>query len=621
MTNTLPLGSKGFRRLTIVTSIWILFLIFVGAIVRVTGSGMGCPDWPLCYNQVIPPAELPAWIEFIHRVVAGIAALLTIAITVVARRDYRQYRPIFVPAMWAVGLVLFQALLGGVTVWFNNAPLTVIAHLLAAVAYLALNLIITTVAHLPVEYVAKAGVPTGHKSYFRFLLIGGVAVILLLITGATVVGTGTGLACLDWPLCQGGIFPANAHLGTIIQLTHRFTVTAVGVLLAAVILLTRRRYAEHRLMAIWSTSLGILFLLQVGLGGLNVLMRLPQPVNALHLTIASSIWGSLVILATIFYFTGKSILPAEENNEEKKKEETEHSPLAAQNGLAARKKASVYFKLTKPWVMVLLLTTTMGAMFIAAKSLPSISLMLYTLLGGALATGGASALNSYIDSDIDRLMSRTSRRPTVTGLITPPETLFFGLALSTLSFLVFAVFVNPLSAALSTLGILYYVFFYTLYLKRATIHNIIIGGAAGAIPPLVGWAAVTGTLDLSAFYLFALIFFWTPPHTWALALLVKKDYAHAHVPMLPVVVGEKETAYRIFLYATLLITLTLLPFTFNMMGLAYLIAAIVLGVPFLYLAWKLWRNYSKDTSRRLYKFSQTYLALLFLVMVLDSSLF
>jgi protoheme IX farnesyltransferase len=628
MINSSPLGSNGFRRLTIVSSIWILFLIFVGAIVRVTGSGMGCPDWPLCYNQVIPPAEIPAWIEFIHRLVAGMAALLTFAIAVVAWRDYRQHRPLFVPARWVVGLVLFQALLGGVTVWFNNAPLTVIAHLLAAVSYLALTLIITIVAHLPVEYVTNAGVPTGHKSYFRFLLIAGVAVILLLITGAIVVGTGTGLACLDWPLCQGEIFPANAHLGIIIQLIHRFTVTTVGVILAAVVLLTRRRYPEHRLMVVWSTSLGILFLLQVSLGGLNVLMRLPPSINALHLTIASSIWGSLVILATIFYFTGKSILPAEENNEEKKKEETENSlltvrssGLAAQSGLAARKKAGVYFKLTKPWVMALLLTTTMGAMFIAAKGLPSTSLMLYTLLGGALATGGASTLNSYVDNDIDRLMSRTSRRPTVTGLVTPQETLFFGLALSTLSLLVFAIFVNPLSAALSTLGILYYVFFYTLYLKRATIHNIIIGGAAGAIPPLVGWAAVTGALDLSAFYLFALIFFWTPPHTWALALLVKKDYAHVHVPMLPVVVGEKETAYRIFLYTTLLITLTLLPFTFKMMGMVYLIAAVVLGAPFLYLAWKLWRNYRQSTSKRLYKFSQTYLALLFLVMVLDSSLF
>ncbi|MBN1217285.1 MAG: protoheme IX farnesyltransferase [Anaerolineae bacterium] len=609
MSNNSPLGSVGFRRLAIVSSSWILFLIFVGAVVRVTGSGMGCPDWPLCYNQVIPPAELPAWIEFIHRVIAGIAGGLTIAMAVLAWRNYRECTPVFISSTGAVVLVLFQGFLGGVTVWFNNAPLTVIAHVLAAVLYLAITLVVTTVAHLPAEYVATAGVPTVHKAYFRLLILAAIVVLALIITGATVVGTGTGLACLDWPLCQGEIFPAKAHLGTIIQLTHRFTVVAVGMILAAVVLQTRRRYPELRLLVRWSTILGVLFLVQVVVGGLNVLMRLPQSINALHLTIASAVWASLIILITLFYFSEKSLIPATD-----RQEETGNQPLDA------RQKAAVYFKLTKPWVMALLLTITIGAMFIAARGLPPIPLMLYTLLGGALAAGGASALNSYIDSDIDGVMSRTSRRPTVTGLVTPEETLFFGLALSTLSFVVFASFVNMLSAALSTLGILYYVFFYTLYLKRSTIHNIIIGGAAGALPPLVGWAAVTGTLDLKAIYLFALIFFWTPPHTWALALLVKKDYAQAHVPMLPVVVSEQETAYQIFLYSVLLIALTLLPFAFNMLGLPYLIAAVVLGVPFLYLAWKLWRNYGKRTSKQLYKFSQTYLALLFLVMVLDSSL-
>ena len=381
----------------------------------------------------------------------------------------------------------------------------------------------------------------------------------------------------------------------------------VGIILAAIVLIIRRRYAEQKLLVMWSTIMGLLFLLQAGIGGLNVLMKLPRFINALHLTIASTVWGCLIILITLFYFTGKSLIA-----EETEQKETEP--------VSPGQKAAVLFKLTKPWVMALLLVTTLGAMFIAAQGMPPISLILYTLLGGALAAGGASTLNSYVDSDIDGVMSRTSRRPTVTGLVTPTETLFFGLALSTLSFVVLAVFVNMLAAALSMLGILYYVFFYTLYLKRATIHNIIIGGAAGAIPPLVGWAAVTGTLDVAALYLFALIFFWTPPHTWALALLVKKDYTNARVPMLPVVAGEKETTYQILLYSILLIALTLLPFAFGMMSWAYLIVAIMLGVPFLYLAWKLWRNYSKSTSKRLYKFSQSYLALIFLIMVLDSTL-
>ena len=166
MTNNLPIGSINFRRLMIFTSGWILFLIFFGAIVRVTGSGMGCPDWPLCYNQIIPPAELPAWIEFLHRVIAGIAAILTFVIAVIAWRNYREYRSIYISAIAAVGLVLFQAFLGGVTVWYNNAPVTVIAHLITAVSYLALTLVITVVTHLPAEYVNNPGVPIGHKRVF-----------------------------------------------------------------------------------------------------------------------------------------------------------------------------------------------------------------------------------------------------------------------------------------------------------------------------------------------------------------------------------------------------------------------------------------------------------------------
>jgi protoheme IX farnesyltransferase len=611
MTQRSRLTGKRFRGLTVVTSIWILFLIFVGAVVRVTDSGMGCPDWPLCYNQIIPPAQLAAWIEFTHRVVAGIAALLTIAVAVVAWRNYRDQRFIYGPALGAVGIVFFQAFLGAITVWFNNHPLTVIAHLLAAMTYLALTLFLTTAAYLPAETMARPGVSNRrHRSFFRFLLFTGAALFFLLLSGAIVTGTGTGLACLDWPLCQGEIFPANAHLGTILHLSHRFIVVVVGAIIAAVVLQTRRHYAEHNLLVKWSTAMGLLFLVQIGVGGVNVLMRFPRLINATHLALAAAIWGSLIILTTIFYLTARSLLSEPEEDE-----------VISSQSFSPRQKAGIYFKLTKPWIMILLLITTLTAMFIAAEGVPPTPLILYTLLGGALSAGGASVLNSYVDSDIDQVMSRTSRRATATGLITPQETLFLGLGLSTMSVLVFAMFVNTLSAVLSTLGILYYVFFYTLYLKRTTIHNIIIGGAAGAIPPLVGWTAVTGSLDLGAFYLFAIIFFWTPPHTWALALLVKKDYAQARVPMLPVVVGEKETTYQILLYSILLVTLTLLPFTFQMVSPLYLLAVLGLGLYFIYLAWKLWRNFSKPVSKRLYKFSQAYLALVFVIMAIDRSLF
>jgi protoheme IX farnesyltransferase len=604
-----PLTSQGFRKLTVVASAWILLLMFVGAVMRVTGSGLGCPDWPLCYGQFVPPASAlaGAWIGLLHRLVAGTAVVLSLSIAVMAWRNYRSYRLILVPALGAVALALLQALLGAVSIWTHSQYLAVVLHLLAGLAYLSTTLFVATVAHLPASYVINAGITAKrHQRYVRYLILALAATLLLLLTGALVTSTGSGLACPDWPLCEGEIFPASANLGTVINLLHRFSVVSVGVVLAGVLLKTRRQYNSYRPLVNWSTVVGVLFLVQVGLGGLNVLLQMPAIVNALHLLLAAATWGCLVIVASIFYLTART-LPLDE--------------VQPEQAVSGRQKAAVYFKLTKPWIMILLLITTAGAMFIAAQGVPSISLMLYTLLGGALAAGGASVLNSYVDSDIDQLMSRTSRRPTVTGLVTPEETLFFGLALSTMSFLVFTMFVNTLSAALSTLGIIYYVFFYTLYLKRATLHNIIIGGAAGAIPPLVGWTAVTGMLDLGALYLFAIIFFWTPPHTWALALLVKKDYARARVPMLPVVVGEKETTYQIFLYSILLVTLTVLPFTFNMLSWVYLVAALILGLPFIYLAWKLWRDYSKSVSKRLYKFSQAYLALLFLIMAIDRTLF
>lgn len=549
------------------------------------------------------------WLEPAYGAALGTNVLLTFFTAFVAWGSYRPFRLIWGPtlaAAMAVSGVAFLATTPAATQGWGG-----VISLLLTAGHLGWLLFAAIAAALPATFLNQTGVSgSSQRSYLRFLLFTGAAILLLLVTGTAVSGSGAGLACPDWPLCEGEIFPANPSWEMVINLTHRFTVLAVGVAVAAIVLQTRRCFNQHALLVKAATALGLLFLAQVALGGLNVVLKLPGFMSAAHLTLAMTIWGSLVVLASSYYLTTKSTLPLEEG-------EAEVLPTP----LVSRQKAAVYFKLTKPWILVLLLITTAGAMFIAAEGVPSISLILYTLLGGALAASGASVLNSYVDSDIDQLMSRTSRRPTVTGLVTPQETLFFGLSLSTLSFLVFTLFVNPLSAALSTLGILYYVFFYTLYLKRATIHNIIIGGAAGAIPPLVGWTAVTNTLDLGALYLFAIIFFWTPPHTWALALLVKKDYANARVPMLPVVVGEKETTYQIFLYSILLITLTILPFVAQVMGWLYLWGAVALGVPFLYLAWTLWRNYQKSSSKKLYKFSQLYLALLFLMMALDRTLF
>jgi protoheme IX farnesyltransferase len=269
-----------------------------------------------------------------------------------------------------------------------------------------------------------------------------------------------------------------------------------------------------------------------------------------------------------------------------------------------------YLTLTKPKVQSLLLFTTVTTMYTAGA--PAISRVLLTCLGGALSAGGAGAINHAIDRDIDRKMARTADRPVASGRVSPSAAIAFGTALGTVSFLLLALTVNPLAAALSLSGLLGYVFVYTLWLKRSTPQNIVIGGAAGAVPPLVAWAATTGGLSGMAFYLFAIVFFWTPPHFWALSLLMKDDYARAGIPMLPVVRGEDETRRQIVLYTVLLYAVTQLPFCAGGLGVAYLVPSMLLGGAFVYFSVRLLRAADRRWALRTYLFSLAYLALLFL---------
>jgi protoheme IX farnesyltransferase len=276
-----------------------------------------------------------------------------------------------------------------------------------------------------------------------------------------------------------------------------------------------------------------------------------------------------------------------------------------------------YVTLTKPRIMVLLLVTAAGGMVVGTQGIPSAGLVAATLGGLALACGGASALNHVLDRDVDTRMKRTSRRPVAAGRVTPERALEFGVALSALSFVVLTSFVNVVAALLAVAGNLFYVLVYTRWLKRSTPQNIVIGGAAGAVPPLVGWAAATGNLALPALLLFLIVFLWTPPHFWALALLIKRDYAAAGIPMLPVVRGEAETARSIVRYSLLLVAVTLLPVVWRTLGLVYLSAAVVLGGVLLALAFALLRETTPLRARRLFTYSLAYLALLFVAMAVD----
>jgi protoheme IX farnesyltransferase len=284
----------------------------------------------------------------------------------------------------------------------------------------------------------------------------------------------------------------------------------------------------------------------------------------------------------------------------------------------ASSKIRAYVMLTKPRVIELLLVTTVPAMVLAEDGLPSLTLIGAVLLGGALAAGGANTINCWIERDRDRVMHRTQARPLPTGEIQPTHALVFGIALEAVAFLWLWSTVNLLAASLAVSAMLFYVFVYTIWLKPRSPQNIVIGGAAGAVPVLVGWAAVTGTLDAPAWVLFAIVFCWTPPHFWALSLRYRDDYAAAGIPMLPVAKGVATAARQILVYAFVVVAVTLLLFAFDSMGVLYLAAAVGLGAAFVWQAIALQRDASPKRAMRLFTFSNTYLALLFAAIAVDT---
>ncbi len=370
-------------------------------------------------------------------------------------------------------------------------------------------------------------------------------------------------------------------------LPHRALVVLAAPLLAAVVIAAAS--AHRRLLRISAAALALL-VVESGFGGAVALGGRPGWAAGLHLAFAALAFAAALLTAAAA-FRG------------------EHVPAGAWRD---------YVALTKPRIMVLLLITAAAGMFVGAQGVPDLAQLAVVLAGGALACGGASALNHFLDRDIDALMGeRTASRPIVAGRLTAPRALEFGLVLSAFSFVLLASLVNVLTAALALVGNLFYVIVYTRWLKRSTVQNIVIGGAAGAVPPLVGWAAATGNLTLPAAFLFLIIFLWTPPHFWALALLIKREYAAARIPMLPVVRGDRETSRRILLYSLVLAMTTLLPFLWHTVGDLYLAAAIALDAAFIGLALGLARQTSPARAGRLFHFSLLYLALLYVAMALD----
>jgi len=585
-----------FRRLAVVTIAATFVLIAVGGLVRATDSGLGCPDWPRCFGRLVPPAELHAWIEHSHRLVASVVMVL-VALLVVAAYRTGQERAVRRAAVAALVMVLAQALLGAFVVWWKLRADSVTLHLATALALVALLIYIGFRARYASDRSRRHGQDRG---FVRLAGAGAGLLYLQMLVGSTVTGHLAGLA---YPL--NVLLPDLGPSVARIQLAHRALAMVVGALVLAIWVVARRTQRAHPTVTRLAGYAAGLVAVQIGLGLANVANRLSALTVVPHLAVGALLWGTMVAL----------VLHADRFCGTPARDPAEPEPAPART---AGQSARAYFLLTKPRIIELLLVTTVPTMFIAARGVPSPWLMAATLFGGALSAASANVLNCYLDRDIDALMRRTARRPLPTHRVDPGDALRFGLVLGVAGFVWLWAAVNLLSAVLATSAILFYVFVYTLGLKRRSTQNIVIGGAAGAVPVLVGWSAVTGRVELPALVLFAIIFYWTPPHFWALSLRFKDDYAAAGVPMLPVVRGARETSTQILYYTVLLVAVTLLLYPAGRMGALYLAAAVVLGGAFIWRALELRRDLDGRRAIRLFSFSNTYLALLFLAMALDA---
>ena len=431
-------------------------------------------------------------------------------------------------------------------------------------------------------------------SFARWVLVLFIVVLALTVVGRLVSVTGAFAYCNGFPWCV----PSHP-LGWLKQ-AHIALVGVASILMFFVLRKAWREQRHHTVLLPLTTILGVMFFGQALVGAMQVTQGYPPHLVFLHTITTIALWVSLLLLV---YTSGRL---AVDNRESVR--------------LNKRQRVKDFIALSKPLIVGLLLITTYGGLVIGGKAWPSFSLTMWTLIGGTLAAGGSSALNQYIDRELDRHMQRTAKRPLADGRLTDAEGLAFGLGLSLMSYYVLACFVNGLAALLSLAGIIYYVILYSLWLKKATVQNIVIGGGAGAIPPMVGYAAATGYLDWTALILFAIIFMWTPPHFWALAIVRMKDYERAGVPMLPVVRGELETRKQIFIYTVELIAVTLLLPILQLAGIVYLISSLVLGGALIYAAWAVWKQGGNKVAWRMYKWSSTYLVFIFLAIMIDAVL-
>ena len=588
------------RFLLLGAAITILLMMAAGGAVRVQDAAQACPDWPTCFGQWGLPEPVQARVQVLHRALAGLSALLVWGATGWVLLRHRAQKWLSVPLALASALMVAQVALGAGLALRGAEEVLPTLHLLLALPAQALVVFATVSAFYLQRGTFAAAQLLPRSPFARLSVITALVVFALMVSGAWVTSSDAGSACAGWPLCAGGL--PTQPLGWL-AFGHRLLTAVAGGL--SLTLFMRAWRSQRSQPVILSAASGAFILLagQVLIGGLKVARGFPTDLVGLHSVMSAGLWGVLAVLVTAAAWVGRS---------------AEEEALEAAEVLPARGRFKDFILLNKPIIVLLLLVTTYAGMVVAGKEIPGAALTFWTMLGGALAAGGASALNQYIDRETDKAMQRTQNRPLPGGRLKPAEGLAYGLAACLAAFFLLAGFVNLLAAVLSLAGMVYYVLLYSVWLKHVTVQNIVIGGGAGAIPPLVGWAAVTGGLDIPALFLFAIVFLWTPPHFWALALVRRSDYARGGVPMLPVVRGEVETRKQVLIYTFELVGLTLLMPLFKMAGSVYLVSALVLGGWLIHTAWKVFKQGGNKTAWKMYRYSSMYLAFLFLALMVDA---
>ncbi len=565
---------------------------------------MGCGDnWPRCNGEWFPPLDLPTFIEIFHRWVAALVSVLIVATVWIAWRRHRDTPLLWRPAVLALALLVLQVAFGAITVKLELPAWIVIVHLVNAMLLLAavtVTALRSTGGGPPLERGLR------HGYHGLVVATAGLSLVTLLV-GAQVANLDAAFLCLGFPLCHGTVMPPPNSLGAL-HWIHRILAYLL-IAMAIAVWWKVRGYPGapgRQISKAAGTALGFVTL-QIAIAATMVLQLFPDEWRVAHVLGGSLVWLGMIVLTYVSARTPEpSAMPAN---------------LAATLASDTRPLWRDLIGLTKPRVISLLLLTAVVPMFVTDLGLPSPQLVFWVFVGGYLMAGGANSINMWFDQDIDNQMVRTRLRPVPSGRLSANTALWFGILLGAAAFGMLWLFTTPLSAMLALGGLLFYVFVYTIGLKRTSRHNIVIGGAAGAFPPLVGYTAVTGRLDLPAAYLFLIIFFWTPPHFWALALIKKEEYARAGVPMLPVVAGERYTKIQMVLYTLLLLPLTLTPSLFGAFGILYSVVAVLLWARFLWYAVALLRSSTiTPLAWRMYRFSLLYLALLFLAMGVDRNI-